>query len=198
MKKPTLILASSSPYRKALLAKLALPFHCVSPDIDETAQVNETPTALVMRLAEQKAIAAAKGEQNALVISSDQVCVINDRIVGKPRSVDNAIAQLQAASGNVVTFYTGLCVYNSQTQQATTEIELVDVRFRTLSNEEITRYIALESPLDCAGSFKSEGLGICLFESLSGRDPNALIGLPLILLCELLRQHGLDPLSAAQ
>lgn len=197
--KYNLILASTSPFRQQLMQKLMCPFDCVSPDIDETAQINETATALVQRLAEQKAKAGAQLAVNTdtpqLIIGSDQVAVINGQIIGKPHTVDNAVAQLTAASGQSITFYTGLAVYNSTTEQMLSCVEPFIVHFKPLSQAQIQYYIDTEQPLNCAGSFKSEGLGIALFSRLEGNDPNTLIGLPLIKLIELLQMHGMDVLS---
>ncbi|UAL42242.1 Maf-like protein [Shewanella inventionis] len=197
--KYNLILASTSPFRQQLMQKLMCPFDCVSPDIDESAQINETATALVQRLAEQKAKAGAQLAVNIdtpqLIIGSDQVAVINGQIIGKPHTVDNAIAQLTAASGQSITFYTGLAVYNSTTEQMLSCVEPFIVHFKPLSQAQIQYYIDTEQPLNCAGSFKSEGLGIALFSRLEGNDPNTLIGLPLIKLIELLQMHGMDVLS---
>lgn len=192
----TLILASSSPARQSLLQKLSLPFIAVAPDIDETPLEGETAQALVVRLAQAKAHALAGHYPDRLIIGSDQVCVMNDRIVGKPHSVDNAVAQLMAASGKRITFYTGLALLNSGTEACQYCCETFSVDFRILTEQEIRRYVEKEQPLYCAGSFKSEGLGITLFEGMSGRDPNALVGLPLIALCDMLRREGRNPLLA--
>ncbi|MGX9460713.1 Maf family protein [Shewanella sp. A14] len=194
-----LVLASTSPFRQQLLQKLMLPFDCINPNIDEKPKENEVATELVQRLAEQKALAGAKlvtpNAQMQLIIGSDQVAVINGQIIGKPHTVDNAVAQLLAASGQAITFYTGLAVYNQSTQQMLSCIEPFTVHFKSLSEAQIRRYIEIEQPLYCAGSFKSEGLGIALFSRLEGDDPNTLIGLPLIKLIELLHHHGVDVLS---
>ncbi|WP_394494717.1 Maf family protein [Shewanella sp. ENK2] len=198
-----IILASTSIYRKEILSKLQLPFDCISPETDETAVENETAEELVLRLAKAKALAGAKlykqtsqTNDEALVIGSDQVAVINGNIIGKPLTQDNAIKQLQQASGQAITFYTGLSVINSDSLQAHSIVEPFTVHFRQLTLEEITRYVELEQPLYCAGSFKSEGLGIALFDKLAGDDPNTLIGLPLIKLIALLKRHGLDVLTS--
>lgn len=192
----TLILASSSPARQSLLQKLSLPFTAVAPDIDETPRENEAAADLVVRLAQSKSRALADRYPDHLIIGSDQVCVMNDRIVGKPHSVENAVAQLMAASGKRITFYTGLALLNSGTGACHYCCETFSVDFRTLTEQEIRHYVEKEQPLYCAGSFKSEGLGITLFERLSGRDPNALVGLPLIALCDMLRREGCNPLLA--
>ncbi len=191
----SIILASTSEYRQTLLKKLGLPFLAAAPNIDESPILNESAQALVTRLSQGKATALALQYPQHLIIGSDQVCVINEKIVGKPHSFDNAFKQLKAASGNKVTFYTGLCLLDTETGQFNIQCELFDVYFRQLSDVEITHYLHKEEPYQCAGSFKSEGLGIALFERLDGRDPNTLIGLPIILLLNMLRQHGVNPLA---
>lgn len=189
-----LILASTSPYRKLLLEKLGVPFECAAPEVDERPHAGETARNLVLRLAQAKAQALAERYPNHLIIGSDQVCVLDGEITGKPHTEENARQQLKKASGNIVTFFTGLALYNSVNGQLQTECEPFDVHFRHLSEQEITHYIRKESPLNCAGSFKSEGLGIALFDRLEGRDPNSLIGLPLIALCQMLRRENVNPL----
>ncbi|MGL1957520.1 MAG: Maf-like protein [Colwellia sp.] len=191
----TLILGSTSPFRKNLLEKLNLPFQCAKPDIDETAQLNETPQALVERLAIEKAKAVANEFSNALIIGSDQVAMCDNEILGKPHNFENGIQQLTKFSNKAVTFYTGLCVYDSKTKNVTALVEPFTVHFNKLSTNEITNYLNTEKPYNCAGSFKSEGLGICLFKKLEGDDPNTLIGLPLIKLVSLLKAHGVDVLA---
>lgn len=190
-----IILGSSSPYRSELLAKLKLPFTTASPNIDESPLVGESPAQLVLRLAENKARKVAESNLSALVIGSDQVAVLDDEILGKPGSSDNAVAQLQAASGKTVVFLTGLALYNAANQQMQSLVEPFEVQFRTLSEQQIRRYVDLEQPLDCAGSFKSEGLGISLFSELRGSDPNSLIGLPLIRLTDMLAAQGVEVLG---
>ena len=193
---PKLILASSSPYRKLLLDKLRLSFRCQSPNIDETPAANETPAQLVYRLATQKARAIAQTtESDAIIIASDQVAVLDGVAIGKPHNAHNAIQQLSLFSGKKVTFLTSLCVFNSKLQTYDTLITEFHVYLRDLTAEEIARYIELEQPFDCAGSFKCEGLGISLFEKMEGDDPNSLVGLPLIQLCTLLRKNGINPLA---
>ena len=192
---PELILASTSPYRKQLLEKLGLPFECASPEVDELPLPGETPRSLVLRLAQAKAQALAVRFPNHLIIGSDQVCLLDGEITGKPHTEENARLQLKKASGNVVTFYTGLALYNSANGQLQTECEPFDVHFRHLSEQEINAYIRKENPRNCAGSYKSEGLGIALFDRLEGRDPNTLIGLPLIALCKMLRRESFNPLA---
>ncbi|MGY6037024.1 Maf family protein [Aeromonas sp. AE23HZ002T15] len=187
----TLILASTSRYRKALLEKLGLPFRCAAPEVDETPQPQESAQTLVARLAHAKASAIADLHDHGLIIGSDQVCVCDGRILGKPGTVENAVAQLMAAQGRSVTFYTGLCVLDAASGRAEQWVEPFTVHFRILDEAAIRRYVEAELPLDCAGSFKCEGMGIVLFKGLEGRDPNALIGLPLIALIELLDRHGL-------
>lgn len=189
-----LVLASTSPYRQALLAKLGLPFIVAAPQIDEIPRHLETATHLVLRLAAAKAKAITTTYPNHLIIGSDQVCVINGKITGKPHTHQAACAQLRAASGQSITFYTGLALYTGEQAQMKCLYETYRVHFRYLSDEEITAYVNKEQPLDCAGSFKNEGLGITLFSQLEGRDPNTLMGLPLIALCELLRDEGINPL----
>lgn len=189
-----LILASSSPYRRELLAKLGLSFDWTSPDIDETPHENELPQAMVERLAVAKARAIADIYPRTLVIASDQTASFNNLPIGKPGSRQNAIKQLQGFSGHTVTFYTALCVLNTASGILHSHVEPFEVTFRHLTDRQIAAYIDAEQPLDCAGSFKSEGLGIALFSRLNGRDPNSLIGLPLIALIDLLQRFGVDPL----
>lgn len=191
---PELILASTSPWRRMLLEKLGIPFECAAPNVDEHPLPGETARQLVLRLAQAKAQALASRYPNHLIIGSDQVCVLDGEITGKPHTEENACQQLKKASGNIVTFYTGLALYNSVNGQLQTECEPFDVHFRHLNEQEISHYVRKENPLHCAGSFKSEGLGIALFERLEGRDPNTLVGLPLIALCQMLRRENCNPL----
>lgn len=186
-----LILASSSPYRRALLERLGLPFEVVSPDIDESALLEETPQALVLRLALAKARRVAEAHAGALVIGSDQVAVHDGLIVGKPGTHDKAVAQLRAASGKTITLYTGLAVMDSDTGAYDADVIPFRVHFRELADDEIERYLRKEQPYHCAGSVRAEGLGIALLQRFEGDDPNALIGLPLIRLVDMLRRHGL-------
>jgi septum formation protein len=195
MSHPMLVLASTSPYRRALLDRLGLPFTTAAPLVDESRNAGESPEALVMRLAETKARAVAGSYPQALIIGSDQVAVIDDDILGKPGSREPAIEQLTRASGKTVVFCTGLCLLNTATGRARTVCEPFRVRFRRLTPAQIAGYVDRERPFNCAGSFKSEGLGIALFEQLDGEDPNALIGLPLIRLVELLQAEGVDILA---
>ena len=185
-----IVLASSSTYRRALLKRLNLPFSWAAPDCDERALVDESAEDLVRRLSCAKACALAKQYPNHLLIGSDQVAVRGGQILGKPHTAERACAQLRAASGQWVTFLTGLCLYNSQTRQLHYECVPFSVTFRELNEAEIERYVAYERPLDCAGSFKAEGLGVSLFASTQGTDSTALIGLPLIALCQMLRREG--------
>lgn len=185
-----LILASTSPFRKAILDKLGIKFDTFSPETDESALENESPQQLVERLSIAKAKAIADKIPKALVIGSDQVSVINGNIVGKPHTHENAVKQLQCASGKTVTFYTGLCLYNSETEQYQSEVVPFDVVFRELSQQQIENYLRKEEPYNCAGSFKSEALGIVLFEKLMGEDPNTLMGLPLIRLVKMLENEN--------
>ncbi|WP_272682598.1 nucleoside triphosphate pyrophosphatase [Providencia sp. PROV124] len=190
----SIILASTSTYRQALLKKLGLPFLAVAPNIDESPILNESAQALVMRLSHAKANALSAQYSQHLIIGSDQVCVIDNKIMGKPHNFENAFQQLKSALGNKVTFYTGLCLLDTETDKFNVQCELFHVHFRQLSDAEITNYLLKDEPYQCAGSFKSEGLGISLFERLEGRDPNTLVGLPLILLLEMLRPHQVSPL----
>lgn len=192
-----LVLASSSRWRRKLLDRLQLPYQCYSPDIDETPHSGETPHALVHRLALSKANAVAHHFPHHCIIGSDQVAVFEGDILGKPHTEAKARANLSRFSGQRVTFLTGLALLDTRHQRHQVHVEPFEVVFRHLSTQEIENYVAKEQPLDSAGSFRMEGLGIALFEKLEGRDPNALVGLPLIALCDMLRQAGLDPLGAA-
>jgi MAF protein len=191
----TIVLGSTSPFRKSILEKLQLPFLCAKPNIDESEQDNESASNLVERLAIEKAKAVAPKYPDALIIGSDQVALCNNQIIGKPHNFDNAVKQLTSFSGKSITFFTGLCVFDSKTGSVTSLVETYTVHFNNLSLEDITNYLNVEQPFNCAGSFKSEGLGICLFSRLEGDDPNTLIGLPLIKLVSLLKQQGLDVLK---
>lgn len=187
-----LVLASTSPYRAQLLTRLGLPFETASPEVDESPFPGEAPEELVTRLARAKAEAVASSHPNSLVVGSDQVAVVEGGIVGKPGDRDNAIRQLQQASGKSVRFLTGLCLFNSRSGRAQVACEPFQVHFRKLSQEQVVRYVDRERPFNCAGSFKSEGLGIVLFERFEGDDPNALIGLPLIRLVDMLTNEGVE------
>ncbi|BAO44466.1 Maf family protein [Thiolapillus brandeum] len=185
-----LVLGSTSPFRRELLEKLGLPFSTAAPDVDETHDAGETPQQLVRRLAEAKARAVSGQHPNALIIGSDQVACVDEQILGKPGSRDKATRQLNTMSGKTVTFHTGLCLYNSQADRVQVSCEPYRVHFRTLDSQQIARYVDKEQPYNCAGSFKSEGLGITLFRKLEGDDPNILVGLPLIRLVEMLDKEG--------
>lgn len=189
---PGIVLASTSPFRRALLEKLGLDFEVDAPDVDEQHRERETPEQLVIRLARAKAEAVAGRHPDALVIGSDQVACIDRQILGKPGDRETAIQQLMLASGKRVTFYTGLCLYNGSTGEAQTSCELFHVHFRVLDQSRVERYLDAEQPYNCAGSFKSEGLGISLFSRMEGDDPNTLIGLPLIRLVTYLEAEGIQ------
>ncbi|WP_417596502.1 Maf family protein [Oceanospirillum sp.] len=190
-----LVLASTSFYRKQLLEKLGLPFIQTAPNIDESPLDQESASTLVERLAREKALALTENHPNSLIIGSDQVATFDGRIIGKPHTKDNAQKQLKDFSGQKITFYTGLALHNTATGETKSMVEPFHVYFRKLNDQHIAHYIEKENPLDCAGSFKSEGMGIALFEKLEGRDPNTLIGLPLIALCDLLHAFGVSPLD---
>ena len=188
----SLVLGSSSPFRKALLEKLGLEFETDSPDIDETPLKNESPEDMVARLAKLKALAIAERHPNSIIISSDQCATLDGAIIGKPGEHEAAVEQLTNASGRAVTFYTSLCVMDTSSEQMEELVEPFHVYFRELSETQIENYLRKEEPYKCAGSFKSEGLGIALFERLEGKDPNTLVGLPLIELITMLRKFGID------
>ncbi|WP_345547954.1 Maf family protein [Microbulbifer aestuariivivens] len=191
----SLILASSSPYRRQLLQQLGLTFTSASPHINEGAQPGETPSALARRLASEKARALSDQFPNALIIGSDQVAELDGQAQGKPGNLHNAQAQLSACSGKRVTFHTGVSVLDTASGTQRTEVEPFTVLFRKLSQSQILNYLQREQPFDCAGSFKVEGLGITLFEKMEGSDYNSLIGLPLIRLISLLQEFGVSPLE---
>ena len=186
-----LVLGSSSPYRKQVLEKLGVAFETASPEIDETPLLNETAQSLVQRLSEKKAKAVAAEFPQALIIGSDQVAVLDGQILGKPHNHENAFKQLRQASGRRVDFYTGLCLYNSQNANQQYNCIPFSVYFRKLSDEQIERYLQHDKPYNCAGSFRSEALGISLFTKMQGDDPNSLMGLPLIELIEMLANEGI-------
>jgi septum formation protein len=190
-----LILASTSRYRAELLQRLGLAFSTLAPEVDETRQPDETADQLVRRLSLAKARAVAVNSTDALVIGSDQVAVCGDQILGKPGSETRAIEQLQALAGNSVNFLTGLALVNTATGQHQLSMVTTPVHFRGLTTDQIEEYVRREQPLDCAGAFKSEGLGIALFRAIGGNDPSALIGLPLIELCEMLYNENFDVLA---
>jgi len=190
-----LILGSSSPFRKSLLEKLLLEFDTYSPDIDETVFEGESPSALVKRLSIAKAEEIAKRNPNSLIIGSDQVAVFDNQILGKPGNHENAVKQLTKFSTHSVKFITGLCLFNSKTSDYQYHQDETWVHFRELSAIQIEYYLKNDSPYQCAGSFRSEGLGCSLFRSIETSDPNALIGLPIIKLVEMLESEGIDVLN---
>lgn len=192
MKNQKLILASSSIFRRDLLAKFNLPFEVVSPNIDETPLAEEKPQDTALRLAQLKAKKVAESEPSALIIGCDQVATLNDMQIGKPITHENAVKQLQTMRGHVVIFHSALCLYNAQTGHMQAEVVPYEVKFRQLSDDEIERYLIIEKPYNCAGSAKSEGLGITLMDYMRGDDPNALIGLPLIRLAHMLRNENVN------
>ena len=185
-----LVLASSSPFRRELLERLRITFEVIAPDVDETPRPGETPEALVQRLAIEKARKIAALKPGSLVIGSDQVAVYNDAIVGKPHSHDVAVQQLRSASGKTVTLFTGLALVNADTRLIQCEVIPYRVTFRALTDAQIESYLRQEQPYSCAGSVRSEGLGIALLEKFEGDDPNTLIGLPLIRLVRMLEHEG--------
>ncbi|HST26996.1 MAG TPA: Maf family protein [Rudaea sp.] len=189
-----LLLASTSRYRRELLARLTPDFRCVAPNVDEKPLPDETPAALTHRLALAKAQAAAAKNPGAILIGSDQTADLGGRVLGKPGSVEAACAQLAACSGRTVTFHTGLRVIDARRSphRVLAAQDITRVHFRNLDADAIARYVEREKPLDCAGSFKCEGLGIALFERIESEDPTALVGLPLIALCRLLRELGIE------
>lgn len=186
-----LILASTSPYRRELLSRLKLPFEVCSPEVDETPQPGETPDQTAYRLAIAKAKAPAKNFPDALIIGSDQVATLDGQQLGKPHTHENAVKQLTMMRGRSVVFHTALCLYNTRTGSTHARTIPFTVHFRMLSDAQIEHYLVKEQPYNCAGSAKSEGLGIALIEKMSGDDPNALIGLPLIALIEMLEKEGM-------
>jgi septum formation protein len=186
-----IVLASTSPFRRELLSRLALPFETAAPDIDESRHPHEPPLDMVRRLSEAKARACASA-RNTLVVGSDQVATVGDDVLGKPGSHERATAQLRHLSGRSVTFLTGLCLLNTATDESQVDVIPFRVHFRTLSEEQIERYLRHDQPYNCAGSFKSEGLGITLFKRMEGDDPTALVGLPLIRLTDMLKKAGVS------
>lgn len=187
-----LVLASTSTFRRELLSRLQLPFETAAPDTDETPLPGEAPAATAERLALVKASAVADRFPDALIIGSDQVAFYGQQRFGKPGTRENASKQLRAMSGKAVIFHTGLCLLNTATGRSHVRGIPTEVHFRELSDAEISRYLDKEDALNCAGSAKSEGLGISLMEAMRGDDPNALVGLPLIALCQMLRAEGLE------
>lgn len=193
--KRTLILGSTSPYRRELMERLHTPFTTAAPDIDETRLVDESAYAMVARLSLQKAQAVATQFPDALIIGSDQCAVLHDRVIGKPHTHEKAMQQLRNASGETVVFLTGLCLLDSHTGNYQLDVVPFQVDFRQLSDAEIDNYLRKDQPYNCAGSFRSESLGITLFKRMYGDDPTALMGLPLIRLSEMLRQAGVELLG---
>jgi septum formation protein len=189
---PRLILASSSAYRKELLARLQLPFDVAVPDIDESPLAGETPSATALRLARQKAAAVAERHPGCLVIGSDQVATLDDEQIGKPGNHAAALAQLQKMRGREVVFHTALCLWDGRDNSAQVQDIQTIVRFRDLADAELDAYLRIEQPYDCAGSAKNEALGIAILERIDSSDPTALTGLPLIALTGMLRQAGVS------
>ncbi len=189
---PPIYLASTSRYRAQLLTRLGLPFRTAAPHCDETPKDGESAHALVARLALSKASSVASHHPEGLIIGSDQIAEVEGTLLGKPGHFEKATAQLKALSGQRVTFHTGLCVMDARSGDHQTVVEPFSVVFRQLNSQQIERYLWKEKPFDCAGSFKSEGLGIALFERFEGRDPTSLIGLPLMQLVNLLSNAGID------
>lgn len=187
---PPLVLASTSPYRRELLQRLGIPFAIANPGTDETALPGESPVDTAQRLARAKAQAVRADHPNALIIGSDQVAYADRRVFGKPGNRERAIEQLRALRGRSVVFHTALCLFNAASGRAQLEGVPVEVRFRALTDDEIARYLDREPAFNCAGSARYEGLGISLLDYVRGDDPNALIGLPLIALCRMLRNEG--------
>ena len=187
----SLVLASTSRYRRELLQRLGVPFEVCAPQVDETPWAGESAHTLVSRLAQAKAAAVAALHPQGLIIGSDQVALLNGKILGKPGNYERALEQLWAASGQTVQFLTGLCVLDAFSERVQVDVVPFKVHFRQLTKTQIERYLQREQPYDCAGSFKSEGLGIALFERLEGDDPAALIGLPLIRLIRMLEHAGM-------
>jgi septum formation protein len=187
-----LILGSTSPFRAEILQKLCISFDTAAPDINESPLANESPSELVERLSICKAKKVAETHPAALIVGSDQVACVDQQILGKPHTHENAIEQLRFLSGKIVSFHTGLCLFNSESGNTQSTVEVFKVYFRALTDDQIERYLRNEQPYNCAGSFKSEALGISLFKKLEGDDPNTLIGLPLIRLVEFLSNEGLQ------
>ncbi|MGB4811095.1 MAG: Maf family nucleotide pyrophosphatase [Methylophilaceae bacterium] len=190
--KQTLILASSSKFRRELLRKLEIPFNSISPKVDETPLPDEKPFDTALRLSQVKARKIGEKQPNALIIGCDQVATLDDKPLGKPMNHTNATKQLQMMRGREVTFHSAICLYNATTDSMQAEVVPYVVRFRLLTDEQIENYLNKDQPYDCAGSAKSEGLGIALIERMLGEDPNALVGLPLIKLVTMLQNEGVS------
>ena len=195
--RPRLILGSTSVYRRALMQRLRLPFEVVAPQVDESPRRGEAPVAMAQRLALEKAREVAARHPGAVVIGADQVADLAGQAMGKPGNHARAVAQLQALRGQSVTFHTAVAVLRPETGFEQVQVAPVRVRFRALSDADIQRYLVLEQPYDCAGSAKCETLGIALLEAIESDDPTALVGLPLIRICQMLREAGIDVLKAA-
>ena len=187
----TLVLASSSPYRRELLSRFKLPFDVFNPDIDETPRINEKAKEISFRLAREKAFKVAPHYANSLIIGSDQTAACQNQIIEKPNTHENAIKQLDFLSGKIVTFYTSLCLLNTKTQKVQECVVEFEVKYKELNQQIIETYLLKEQPYNCVGSVKSEGLGITLLEYIKGEDPTALIGLPLIKLSGMLQNEGI-------
>ena len=187
-----LILASSSAYRRMLLEKLRIPFSILSPEIDETPKVDESPVETASRLAREKAEKAGIRHPDALIIGCDQVAVLGEEVIGKPCNFDNAFRQLKMMRGKTVTFYSALCLYHSGKGSLQSAVVPCEVSFRNYTDAQIENYLNLDEPYHCAGSAKSEGLGIALIASMKTEDPNALVGLPLIALVDMLKKEGIE------
>ena len=192
MPPPSLVLASTSPHRRVLLTRLGLPFSWSAPGVDETRSLHEPVTGYAQRLSRAKAEAVAAKHPGALIIGSDQAAEREGEIIGKPGDHARAVAQLTASSGKYMKFHTGLCLIDTRDGTRHEHVDVTRVIFRKLDAAEIERYLRTEKPYDCAGSFKSEGQGISLFEGIESEDPSALVGLPLIALCRFLRECGLE------
>lgn len=192
MNSQPIILASTSIYRSQLLSTLQIPFKTASPDVDETPLMGETARQTSQRLSQLKAQAVVQQFPDALIIGSDQVALLEGKQLGKPITHDNAVRQLRSMSGKTVDFFTAVSLFNSRTKEMQTALAETKVRFRELADDEIERYLHKEQPYHCAGSAKSEGLGIALIHSIQGDDPNALVGLPLIVLIDMLKKQGVN------
>ena len=189
---PKIILASGSPFRKQLLGRLILDYECLAPDIDETIIPGEDASSYVCRLAESKADRVAVDHPQAVVIGSDQCALLGEKILGKPGTHENALRQLREAQGKTMVFHTAVCVLNPSVEFRAVEDVVYEVEFRNLSDRQLDHYLRIEEPYQCAGSFKSEGYGACLFKKMHGSDPTALIGLPLIKLTKMLENAGVE------
>lgn len=189
-----LVLASTSRYRRELLTRLGIPFEVAAPDVDETPRPGETPSETALRLAEQKARAVAQSFPDALIIGSDQVLMLDSEQLGKPGNFENAYAQLKKLQGRAMVFHTALCLFNSRNGNVQLRDVPTVVHMRPLTDRQIESYLRKEAPYDCAGSARSEGLGIALIARYDTPDPNALVGLPLIALTDMLLEEGVDPL----